>query len=56
MLYYALVLFIISIVAAVLGFGGLAVGAAEIAKVLFFVFLALFLATLIWGLLNKRSP
>jgi uncharacterized membrane protein YtjA (UPF0391 family) len=41
MLYYAVVFFIIAIIAAVLGFGGIAVGAAGIAKVLFFVFLIL---------------
>ena len=35
MLHYAVVFFIIAIVAAVLGFGGIAFGAAEIAKVLF---------------------
>jgi uncharacterized membrane protein YtjA (UPF0391 family) len=49
MLYYAAVFFIIALVAAVLGFGGIAVGAAEIAKVLFFLFLVIFLATLLFG-------
>jgi uncharacterized membrane protein YtjA (UPF0391 family) len=39
MLYYALVFLLIALVAGVLGFGGLAVGAASIAKVLFVVFL-----------------
>lgn len=55
MLYYAIVFFIISIIAAVLGFGGIAFGAAEIAKVLFFIFLVLFLASLIMGLRNRRN-
>ena len=45
MLHYAVVFFIIAIIAAVLGFGGLAAGAAGIAKVLFFVFLVLALIT-----------
>jgi uncharacterized membrane protein YtjA (UPF0391 family) len=45
MLHYAVVFFIIAIIAAVLGFGGIAAGAAGIAKVLFFVFLVLALVT-----------
>jgi len=56
MLRYAVVFFLIAIVAAVFGFGGIAVGAAEIAKILFVIFLVLFLGTLIVGLLNRRSP
>lgn len=47
MLRYAVVFFIIAIIAAVFGFGGIATGAAEIAKILFFVFIVIFLATLL---------
>ena len=39
MLYWAAVFFIIALIAAVLGFGGIAAGAAGIAKILFFIFL-----------------
>jgi uncharacterized membrane protein YtjA (UPF0391 family) len=39
MLHYAIVFFVIALVAALFGFTGLAVGAAGIAKILFFVFL-----------------
>jgi uncharacterized membrane protein YtjA (UPF0391 family) len=39
MLHYAVVFFIIALIAAVFGFGGIAVGAAGIAKILFIVFL-----------------
>jgi uncharacterized membrane protein YtjA (UPF0391 family) len=39
MLHYAVVFFVIALVAAFFGFGGIAVGAAGIAKVLFVVFL-----------------
>jgi uncharacterized membrane protein YtjA (UPF0391 family) len=39
MLHYAVVFFVIAIIAAVLGFGGIAAGAAGIAKILFIVFL-----------------
>ena len=41
MLRYAVIFFIISIIAAVLGFGGIAAGAAGIAKIFFYVFIAL---------------
>ena len=41
MLHYAVVFFVIALVAALLGFGGLAAGAAGIAKILFFVFVLL---------------
>jgi uncharacterized membrane protein YtjA (UPF0391 family) len=47
MLYYALVFLLIAIVAAVLGFGGVAIISAGIAKILFFVFIVLFLVSLI---------
>jgi uncharacterized membrane protein YtjA (UPF0391 family) len=39
MLHYAVVFFIIALIAAFFGFGGIAVGAAGIAKILFVVFL-----------------
>jgi len=39
LLHYAVVFFIIALIAAVFGFGGIAVGAAGIAKILFIVFL-----------------
>ena len=53
MLYYALVFFIVAIIAAVLGFGGIAAGAAEIGKLLFFIFLVLFVVSLIVGLFRR---
>ena len=49
MLYYAVVFFIVAIVAAVLGFGVIAGTAAWIAKVLFVVFLILFVVSLLRG-------
>jgi uncharacterized membrane protein YtjA (UPF0391 family) len=50
MLRYAAIFFVIAIVAAVFGFGGIAAGATEIAKVLFFIFLLIFVVTLVMGL------
>jgi uncharacterized membrane protein YtjA (UPF0391 family) len=53
MLRYAAIFFIIAIIAAVFGFGGIAVGAAEIAKVLFFIFIVIFLVTLLMGVVRR---
>lgn len=51
MLRWSLGFFAIAIVAAVFGFGGITEGAASVAKVLFFVFIVLFLLSLFF----KRS-
>jgi uncharacterized membrane protein YtjA (UPF0391 family) len=53
MLYWALLFFIFALVAALLGFGGLAVASAGIAKVLFVVFLVLFLVSLLTGVVRR---
>jgi uncharacterized membrane protein YtjA (UPF0391 family) len=53
MLHYALVFFVIALIAALFGFGGIAAGAAEIAKVLFFIFLVLFIVSLVLGLFRR---
>jgi uncharacterized membrane protein YtjA (UPF0391 family) len=55
MLRYALIFFLVGLVAAVFGFGGIAAGATEIGKILFFIFLVLFVVSLVAGLI-KRSP
>ena len=52
MLYYAALFFVIALVAALFGFGGIAAGAVEIAKILFFVFLVLFVIGLLMHLLR----
>ena len=49
MLRWILTFLIIALVAAVFGFGGIAEGAASIAKVLFYIFLVLFLISIIAG-------
>ncbi len=54
MLHYAAVFLVIALVAALLGFTGIAAGAVEIARVLFFIFILLFLALLIAGLIRCR--
>jgi uncharacterized membrane protein YtjA (UPF0391 family) len=47
---------IIALIAALLGFGGIAFAAAGIAKILFFVCLIVFLRMLVTGLMRGRSP
>jgi uncharacterized membrane protein YtjA (UPF0391 family) len=49
MLKWSITFLVIALVAALFGFTGIAGAAIGIAKVLFFVFLALFLVTLIAG-------
>lgn len=47
MLHWALVFFVVAIIAAIFGFGGIASASAGIAQVLFFIFVALFLIALV---------
>jgi uncharacterized membrane protein YtjA (UPF0391 family) len=53
MLHYAIVFLVIALIAALFGFGVIASTAAGIAKILFFVFLILFLVSLLMG---RRAP
>ncbi|MDZ4797913.1 MAG: DUF1328 domain-containing protein [Bryobacteraceae bacterium] len=53
MLHYALVFFMVAIVAAILGFGGISIASAGIAKILFFLFLVIFLVTLVMGVARR---
>jgi len=55
MLSWALFFFILTIVAALFGFIGIAGASFAIAKVLFFIFLTLFLFSLLSGLI-RPSP
>lgn len=54
MLYYAVVFFVIALIAALFGFGGIAAGAVDIAKILFFVFVVLAVVSALVGLLKNR--
>jgi uncharacterized membrane protein YtjA (UPF0391 family) len=53
MLRWALIFLVIALVAGVFGFGGIYDAATDIARILFFVFLVLFLVGLVLG---WRSP
>jgi uncharacterized membrane protein YtjA (UPF0391 family) len=54
MLYYAVVFLVIALVAAIFGFTGVYLAAAGIAKILFFLFLVLFLVSLLFG--RRAAP
>lgn len=53
MLRWAVIFLVIAIIAAIFGFGGIAATAMDIAKVLFFIFIVLFLILLAVGLSRK---
>lgn len=53
MLSWAVTFFVIALIAAVFGFTNIAAASAGIAKILFFVFLVLFVASLIMGLARR---
>ena len=57
MLRWALIFFVFGLIAALLGFTGIAGAAIGIAKILFYIFLVLFLVVLLIGLstANKIS-
>lgn len=56
MLYYALLFFVVALVAGLLGFGFVAFAAAEIARICFFIFIVLFVVSLLSHVLRTRNP
>jgi uncharacterized membrane protein YtjA (UPF0391 family) len=54
LLKWALIFFLISIVAAVFGFTGISIATADVARVLFYIFLVIFLVLLVLGLMIAR--
>lgn len=54
MLHYAVVFFMIALIAAVLGFGGMAAGAAGAAKTLFFMFVVLSIGSFMFGAMRRQ--
>jgi uncharacterized membrane protein YtjA (UPF0391 family) len=55
MLKWALIFFVVALIAAFFGFGGIAAGAASIGKIIFIGFLILAAISLIAGLVRGRS-
>lgn len=56
LLHYAVVFLVVALVAAALGFGGVAGTAMEGARILFWVAIILFVISLIGGLVRRGSP
>ncbi|MCS0495452.1 DUF1328 domain-containing protein [Ancylobacter mangrovi] len=55
MLGWALTFLVIALIAAVLGFGGIAGTAIGIAKIIFFVAIILFLISAVFGMMRGRG-
>jgi uncharacterized membrane protein YtjA (UPF0391 family) len=53
---WALTFLIVALIAAVLGFGGIATFAVDLAKIVFFVAVVLFVISAIIGLVRGRAP
>jgi len=56
MLGWGLTFLVIALIAAVLGFGGIAGFAVEIAKIIFFAAIILFVISAVVALIRGRSP
>ncbi|HEY0107733.1 MAG TPA: DUF1328 domain-containing protein [Rhizomicrobium sp.] len=54
MLRWAFLFLVIGLIAALLGFGGIAGASFAVAKILFFIFIAIFLVLLVAGLTVAR--
>lgn len=54
MLQYAGVFLVVALIAALFGFTGIAAGAVEIARILFYIFVVLFLVSLVGGMLRRK--
>jgi uncharacterized membrane protein YtjA (UPF0391 family) len=55
LLKWAFIFFVVALVAAAFGFTGIAAGAASIAKILFYLFLGIFVVLLIAGIIVGRK-
>lgn len=53
MIRWILIFLVLALVAALFGFGGIAAAAVDIAQILFFIFLALFLVTVFAELFRR---
>ena len=54
LLKWALVFFVVSIIAALFGFTDIAAASADIARILFYIFLVIFIVLLVLGLVLSR--
>jgi uncharacterized membrane protein YtjA (UPF0391 family) len=56
MLGWVITFLVIALIAAALGFGGVAGTAVGLAKIVFYIFLVLFVISLVYSLVTGRSP
>jgi uncharacterized membrane protein YtjA (UPF0391 family) len=56
MLGWAITFLVVALIAAVFGFGGIAVFAVDIARIIFFVAIVLFVISAVVALIRGRSP
>ena len=56
MLRWAIICLILALVAAVFGFGGIAAAFVDVAQILFFVFIVLFVLATVVALVQGRRP
>ena len=54
MIKWIIIFLVVALIAAVFGFGGIAEGAADIAKILFYIFLALLVISIILNFVRGR--
>jgi len=55
LLKWALIMFVVSLIAALFGFTNLVAASADVARVLFYIFLVIFLILLVLGLVAGRA-
>ncbi|MBU2580350.1 MAG: DUF1328 domain-containing protein [Alphaproteobacteria bacterium] len=56
MLGWAVTFLVVALIAAVLGFGGVAAVSVELAQIVFWVFLVLFAISLVYSMVTGRRP
>ncbi len=56
MLYWTAVFFVIAIIAGVLGFTGIASAASGVAQMLFYIFMAVFVLSLVSSIVRRGHP
>jgi uncharacterized membrane protein YtjA (UPF0391 family) len=55
LLKWALIFFIVSLIAALFGFTGISAASADLARILFYIFLVIFLVLLVLGLMGCQG-
>jgi uncharacterized membrane protein YtjA (UPF0391 family) len=56
LLRWAVIFLVVAIIAAVFGFGNIAAAATDIARILFFIFIVVFVLLMIGWLLGGKGP